>query len=148
VTAQAIHNNYGDWYMNITSDAELNRLAIKGLKDYSSLNEVEKARFIETFMAFLSFSQNAFYQWRERHCLLGFGAAGSCSDEFARLTWRQRVSERTGLRFREGIPGLCGESHHDEEATSRSQAPRCFQDREQHLELTFLQTTGNQAKQS
>jgi hypothetical protein len=68
--------------------------------------------------------------------------------EFARLTWRQRVLERTGLRFREGIPGLCGESHHDEEATSRSQAPRCFQDRERHLELIFLQTTGNQAKQS
>jgi hypothetical protein len=62
VTAQAIHNNYGDWYMNMTSDAELNRIAIKGLKDYSSLTEVEKARFIETFMAFLSFSQNAFYQ--------------------------------------------------------------------------------------
>ncbi len=61
-TAQAIHNNYGDWYMSMTSDAELNRIAIKGLKDYSSLEEVEKARFIEAFMAFTSYSQNAFYQ--------------------------------------------------------------------------------------
>jgi hypothetical protein len=65
-TAQAIHNNYGDWYMSMTSDAELNRIAIKGLKDYSSLEEVEKARFIEAFMAFTSYSQNAFYQWREK----------------------------------------------------------------------------------
>ena len=65
-TAQAIHNNYGDWYMNLMGDAELNRIALKGLKDYSSLNEIEKAQFIQTFMAFISFSQNAFYQWREK----------------------------------------------------------------------------------
>jgi hypothetical protein len=65
-TAQAIHNNYGDWYMTLMGDADLNRIAIKGLKDYSSLDEVEKARFIETFMAFISFSQNAFYQWQEK----------------------------------------------------------------------------------
>ena len=65
-TAQAIHNNYGDWYMALMCDAELNRIAIKGLKDYATLDEVEKARFIETFMAFISFSQNAFYQWQEK----------------------------------------------------------------------------------
>jgi hypothetical protein len=28
-TAQAIHNNYGDWYMNLMGDAELNRIASK-----------------------------------------------------------------------------------------------------------------------
>jgi len=65
-TAQAIHNNYGDWYMNLMDDAELNRIVLKGLRDYSSLDEIEKAQFIETFMAFISFSQNAFYQWREK----------------------------------------------------------------------------------
>ena len=65
-TAQAVHDNYADWYMNLMGDAELNRIAIKGLKDYSSLDETEKAQFIETFMAFISFSQNAFYQWREK----------------------------------------------------------------------------------
>src|SRR5450432_2559314 len=43
-TAQAIHNNYGDWYMNLMGDAELNRIALKGLRDYSSLDEIEKAR--------------------------------------------------------------------------------------------------------
>ena len=65
-TAQAINNNYGDWYMNMMRDPELNRIGIKGLRDYSSLDEIEKARFIDTFMAFISFSQNAFYQWREK----------------------------------------------------------------------------------
>src|SRR5205807_9803676 len=61
-TAQAIHNNYGDWYMSMSSDAELNRIAIKGLQDYSSLDEVEKERVMEALMEFTSYSQNAFYQ--------------------------------------------------------------------------------------
>ena len=65
-TAQAVHDNYADWYMKLCGDAELNRIAIKGLKDYSSLSETEKAQFIEIFMAFISFSQNAYYQWREK----------------------------------------------------------------------------------
>jgi hypothetical protein len=42
-TAQAVHDNYADWYMNLMGDAELNRIAIKGLKDYSSLSETENA---------------------------------------------------------------------------------------------------------
>ncbi len=65
-TVQAVHDNYADWYMNLMGDPELNRTAIKGLKDYFSLDETEKAQFIETFMAFISFSQNAFYQWRSK----------------------------------------------------------------------------------
>ena len=65
-TAQAVHDNYADWYMNLMGNANLNRIAIKGLKDYSSLDETEKAQFIETLMAFISFSQNAFYQWRQK----------------------------------------------------------------------------------
>ena len=65
-TSQAVHNNYADWYVSMVGDAELNRIAIKGLKDYLSLDEIEKARFIETFMAFAAYSQNAFYQWRKK----------------------------------------------------------------------------------
>ena len=41
-------------------------MLFRSLKDYSSLDEIEKARFIQTFMAFVSFSQNAFYQWRAK----------------------------------------------------------------------------------
>ena len=79
VTAQAVHDNYADWYMNLMGNTELNRIAIKGLKDYSSLNETEKAQFIETFMAFISFSQNAVYPWREKALSPPLGLAGNCS---------------------------------------------------------------------
>ena len=129
-TAQAIHNNYGDWYMNLMGDAELNRIALKGLKDYSSLNEIEKAQFIQTFMAFISFSQNAFYQWREK------ALSPWLWDGWELLTMNLLAApggkgfwKETWLRFRERIPGLRGESHFDEEAASRSQALWRFQDR-------------------
>jgi hypothetical protein len=38
---------------------------VNGLKDYASLSEMDKARFVATFMAFLSYSQDAFIKWRE-----------------------------------------------------------------------------------
>ena len=30
-TAQAVHDNYAAWYINLSNDADLNRLVIKGL---------------------------------------------------------------------------------------------------------------------
>jgi hypothetical protein len=36
-----------------------------GLRDYSSLSEQERFRFVATFMSFLSYTQNAFLKWRE-----------------------------------------------------------------------------------
>jgi hypothetical protein len=78
-TAQAVHDNYADWYMNLMGDADLNRIAIKGLKDYSSLDETEKAQFIETFMAFISFRRMRFTSGGKGHCLLRLRLAGSCS---------------------------------------------------------------------
>ena len=35
------------------------------MRDYKSLSEKERVRFIAAFMAFLSYSQNAFLKWRE-----------------------------------------------------------------------------------
>lgn len=64
-TSQAVHDNYASWYHLLASDADLSAITVNGLRDYSSLSEVEKARFIATFMAFLSYSQNAFLKWRE-----------------------------------------------------------------------------------
>lgn len=64
-TAQAVHDNYASWYGQIAANGELAQISVKGLKDYTVLSEVEKARFVSICMAFLSFSQNAFYQWRE-----------------------------------------------------------------------------------
>jgi hypothetical protein len=65
-TAQAVHEHFASWYHLLAGDAELSQVVVNGLRDYASLSEQEKARFIATFMAFLSYSQNAFLKWRER----------------------------------------------------------------------------------
>jgi hypothetical protein len=64
-TAQAVHDSYALWYAGYAADPALMRIAVEGLKDYRSLGEIEKAQFIALFMQFISYSQNAFYQWRE-----------------------------------------------------------------------------------
>ena len=63
-TAQAVHENYASWYHLLAGDSELSQITVNGLRDYASLSEMEKARFVATFMAFLSYSQNAFVKWR------------------------------------------------------------------------------------
>ena len=64
-TAQSVHENYASWYQLLAADGELSQVVVNGLKDYASLTEMDKARFVATFMAFLSYSQNAFIKWRE-----------------------------------------------------------------------------------
>src|SRR5215470_13961203 len=39
-TAQAVHDNYADWYMNMMGDAELSQIAING----NTLNNSTRAR--------------------------------------------------------------------------------------------------------
>lgn len=63
--AQTVHDNFSGWYTSIQSDPDLLALSVNGMKDYASLSEVEKGRFIAMFMAFTSHSQNAFYKWRD-----------------------------------------------------------------------------------
>jgi len=43
----------------------LAQIVADGLRDYASLSEQERVRFVAAFMAFLSYSQNAFLKWRE-----------------------------------------------------------------------------------
>lgn len=64
-TAQTVHEHFANWYHLIAADAELAQIAANGLRDYSSLSEQERVRFIATLMSFLSYSQNAFLKWRE-----------------------------------------------------------------------------------
>jgi len=64
-TAQSVHEHFANWYQSFARDASLAEVGVKGLKDYSSLSEMEKARFVSTFMAFLSYGQNAFLKWRQ-----------------------------------------------------------------------------------
>ena len=63
--AQTVHDNFSGWYSSIQGDADLLALSIEGMKDYASLTEVEKNRFIAMFMAFTSHSRNAFYKWKD-----------------------------------------------------------------------------------
>src|SRR5438552_6322972 len=45
-TAQSVHEHYASWYNSFAGDETLSGIAIKGLKDYGSLSEIEKARFV------------------------------------------------------------------------------------------------------
>ena len=64
-TAQAVHEHFASWYHLLANDGELSQIVVNGLREYAALSEMEKARFVATFMAFLSYSQNAFIKWRE-----------------------------------------------------------------------------------
>jgi hypothetical protein len=63
--AQSVHEAFATWYRMLAADADLSQIAATGLRDYEALSEAEKARFVATFMAFLSCSQDAFIKWRE-----------------------------------------------------------------------------------
>ena len=65
-TAQTVHEHFAKWYHLVAADAELSRIVADGLRDYASLAELERIRFVAAFMAFVSYSQNAFLKWRER----------------------------------------------------------------------------------
>jgi hypothetical protein len=64
-TAQEVHEHFANWYNLLAADAELSQIAATGLRDYTSLSEQERVRFIAAFMSFLSYSQNAFLKWRQ-----------------------------------------------------------------------------------
>jgi len=64
-TTQSVHDNFASWYSSVQGDPKLLEISIKGMKNYFSLAENEKAQFIAMFMTFASYSQNAFYKWKE-----------------------------------------------------------------------------------
>jgi len=65
-TVQTVHEHFANWYHVLASDPVLSQIAAKGLRDYTSLSEPERVRFIAAFMSFLSYSQNAFLKWRQK----------------------------------------------------------------------------------
>ncbi len=73
-TAQAVHDNYAGWYLAMMSNDNALATSNKGFVDLASLSPEEKARFVCTFMAFLSHSQNAFHQWKAGHLADGLWA--------------------------------------------------------------------------
>ena len=64
-TAQTVYEHFANWYNLVAADAELAQIVANGLRDYASLSEKERVRIVAAFMAFLSYSQNAFLKWRE-----------------------------------------------------------------------------------
>ena len=64
-TAQTVHEHFANWYHLVAADDELSQIIPKGLRDYASLSEKERVRLVAAFMAFLSYSQNAFLKCRE-----------------------------------------------------------------------------------
>jgi hypothetical protein len=64
-SAQSVHESFATWYRMLATDRELSDLTTKGLRDYSSLSESEKGRFISVSMSVLVCSQDAFIKWRE-----------------------------------------------------------------------------------
>lgn len=62
--AQSVHEAFATWYRMLAADAPLAQLVTNGLRDYASLSEGDKARFVATLKAF----------WAERGYL--------CGDEF------------------------------------------------------------------
>jgi hypothetical protein len=63
--AQSVHEAFATWYRMLAADADLAQLVTNGLRDYACLSETDRSRFVATFMAFLSCSQDAFIKWRE-----------------------------------------------------------------------------------
>src|SRR5260370_30524101 len=96
-TAQSVHEHFASWYHLLDYDDSLSQVVIDGLKDYGSLSEKDKARFVAAFMAYLSYSQNAFLKWRQgplapslwlgwEQVIMNFAAAPGC-----RAFWKERA---------------------------------------------------------
>ena len=66
-TAQAVHDNYASWYMALAADDQALAACTKGSLDLNSLSPSDKAQFTCVFMSFLSYTQNAFHQWKGGH---------------------------------------------------------------------------------
>jgi hypothetical protein len=124
-SAQSVHESFATWYRMLAADSELSDLTTKGLRDYSSLTESEKGRFISVSMAILLCSQDAFIKWSE----------GSLSQDLwsgwefvimnlllAPGAWRQRLLEGAWLPLRRRVSRARRERHHEAPGASRREA--------------------------
>jgi hypothetical protein len=129
-TAQTVHEHFAKWYHLVAADDELAQIVAKGLRDYGSLSEKERVRFVATFMAFLSYTQNAFLKWREgllasplwmgwEHVIMNLvGAPGG------KAFWKDRA-----YMFGDEIPSICRDRSHEKGAASRRKTDGCFSHR-------------------
>jgi hypothetical protein len=100
--------NIGQVIGAVAVDPVLSQIAAKGLRDYTSLSEQERIRFIAAFMSFLSYSQNAFLKWRQKLLApdLWLAGLGVCHHESSLRAGWQGLLERSRLYVWRGIPPL------------------------------------------
>ena len=60
--AQAVHDNFAGLNTALRGNESALTTSLKAFVDLDALTPVEKAQFVCTFMAYLSHSQNAYYQ--------------------------------------------------------------------------------------
>ena len=129
-TSQTVHEHFANWYHVLASDPVLSQIAAKGLRDYTSLSEQERVRFIAAFMSFLSYSQNAFLKWRQKllapELWLGweFVIMNLVCAPGGKAFWKDR-----GYLFGRGIPPLRRERSDEKGAASRRKTARCVSNR-------------------
>jgi hypothetical protein len=63
--AQSVHEAFTTWYRLLAADGSLGRLLTQGLRNYSSVPEADKPRFVAVCMAFSFCAQDAFIKWRQ-----------------------------------------------------------------------------------
>ncbi len=128
--AQTVHEHFATWYRLVAADPELSQIVVNGLRDYSSLSEMERARFIATYMAFVSYSQNAFLKWREGSLAppLWLGWELVINEPRMRARW-QDLLERPRLYVWRRIPSIRRERSHETTAASGRKADGCLQHR-------------------
>ncbi len=63
--AQAVHDNFAKWYLSFSEHPHLSNIGIKGLAGLDNLTPEETMHFITSILAVISYTQSAFYKWRE-----------------------------------------------------------------------------------
>lgn len=66
-TEQAIEEHWASMYVSLQDNPTALANIFKGLVDYGGLTPLEKGQFVCSLMAIMSYYQNAFDQWRDRH---------------------------------------------------------------------------------
>ena|SRR5437773_5516341 len=81
-TAQTVHEHFAKWYHLVAADDELSRIVANGLRDYASLSEQERVRFVATFIAFLYLLAKCISEMARRTpCVTTVAGLGVCHHE-------------------------------------------------------------------
>ena len=63
--AQAVHANFAKWYLSFSEHPHLSEIGSKGVAGLDNLTPQETMHFITSLLAVISYTQSAFYKWRE-----------------------------------------------------------------------------------